>query len=75
MFWAVVWGLGIILLIAPESASFVTQQLRVPRVIDFYVILGIMFFSIITFLNYATVKKNELRIEELVRKVALKRRK
>jgi len=71
IFWIAVWSCGVLLLILPESTSLITQKLAVPRVIDFYLIVGLMFFSIITFFNYRTVKMNEAKIEELVRKVAL----
>jgi hypothetical protein len=70
-FWACVWSFGILLLVFPQSSSRITQTLNVPRVIDFYLILGLMFFSIITFLNYLAVKRNENRIEDLVRRLAL----
>jgi hypothetical protein len=71
----VVWSFGAILLLLPESMSTLTQRLAVPRVVDFYLIVGLMFFSIITFLNYKTVKLNEKKIEDLVRQVALRKRK
>jgi hypothetical protein len=75
LFWIVIWVFGALLLAFPESTSLLTQTLQVARTIDFYLIVGLMFFSVICFLNYATVKRNEQRMEELVRQVALKRRK
>jgi hypothetical protein len=70
-----VWAFSIVLMIFPQSASVLTQQvLGVPRVIDFYLILGLLFFSLITFINYRTVKKNEQKIEELVRKIAIEKK-
>ncbi len=75
VFWAVVWGGGIVMLLFPETTSLLTQQLRVGRVLDFYLILGLMFFSILTFLSFATVRRTEARVEELVRKLALREKK
>jgi hypothetical protein len=75
LFWVVVWAFGLLLLLFPESASIITQRLKVARVTDFYLVLGLMFFSIITFLNYAKVKRTEDRVEQLVRSMALKRKK
>jgi hypothetical protein len=75
IFWACVWAVGIVLLVIPQTTSVLTQRLRVPRVIDFYLILGLMFFSIICFLSYAAVRRNEAKIEELVRSVAIERAK
>jgi hypothetical protein len=73
-FWVVVWLFGILLLLFPQTSSVITQTLAVPRVIDFYLILGLMFFSIISFLSYLTVKRNERKVEDLVRRLALERR-
>lgn len=74
-FWAAVWSAGIILLVFPQTSSIFTQQLGVTaRVIDFYLILGLMFFSVISFLSFITVKRNERRVEDLVRKLALQER-
>lgn len=74
-FWVAVWAFGILLLLFPQTSSRLTQTLGVSRVIDFYLILGLMVFSIITFLSYTTVKRNETRIEDLVRKIALQEKK
>ena len=71
IFWICVWSASILLLIFPQSSSRLAQTLAVPRVIDFYLILGLMFFSILCFLTYGAVKRNEKKIEDLVRKVAL----
>ncbi len=75
LFWVTVWLMGALMLLMPETTSLVTQKLKVARVIDFYLILGIMFFSIICFLSYNQVKRNEQKIEELVRKIALEKKK
>ncbi len=75
IFWMCVWAFSIVLMIFPQSASIITQQaLGVPRVIDFYLIMGLLFFSLITFINYRTVKKNEQKIEDLVRKIAVEKK-
>ena len=73
LFWVVVWGFGVMLMLFPQTSSLVTQTLKVPRIIDFYLITGLMFFSIITFFNYGTVRRNEAKIEELVRIIALQK--
>jgi len=74
IFWVVVWAAGGVLLAFPNSASLLTQQLHVARVTDFYLILGLMFFSVITFLNSTSTKRTEKRVEELVRKIAIKKK-
>jgi len=75
IFWAVVWGGGILMLLFPATTSLLTQQLKVGRVLDFYLILGLMFFSIITFMSFATARKTEARVEALVRRLALSEKK
>ena len=71
IFWICVWSASIVLIIFPQSSSKLAQTLTVPRVIDFYFIIGLMFFSILCFLTYGTVKRNEKKIEDLVRKMAI----
>ena len=73
-FWVVVWAFGAILLLFPQSASDLTEKLTVARVIDFYLILGLMFFSIICFINFATVRRTEQKVEDLVRQIALQKK-
>jgi hypothetical protein len=74
-FWITVWSLGILLMLFPQTSSFITQRLTVPRVIDFYLIIGLMFFSIITFLNYVAMQRTQRKVEDLVRELARKKRK
>jgi hypothetical protein len=74
IFWIVVWAGGGTLVLLPENITILTQKLTIVRVLDFYMIIGLLFFSSICFFNYASVKKNEARIEELVRKVALRKK-
>ncbi len=71
VFWVVVWSAGALLLVIPQSISALTQRISVARVIDFYLILGLMFFSIVCFVTYAAVKRNEAKIEDLVRRLAI----
>ena len=75
IFWVAIWLIGIILLVMPETSSVITERLAVPRVLDFYLVLGLMCFSILCFFSFANVKRNEQKIEELVRKLALEKRK
>ena len=75
IFWIVVWFIGGLLLIFPQNISFLTQQISVARVLDFYLIVGLMFFSAICFFSFAAVKRTESKVEELVRQMALRRKK
>jgi hypothetical protein len=73
-FWIVVWAFGGLLLAFPESASVLTQRLHVARTLDFYLIMGLMFFSVIAFLNFRTASRTEAKVEELVRRLALEKK-
>ncbi len=75
VFWVAVWAIGAILLAIPETLNSVIQQFTVARVIDFYLIVGLMFFSAVCFFSFAAVKRTENKVEDLVRQLALKRRK
>jgi hypothetical protein len=75
IFWAAVWVVAALLVGFPDTFSRITQTLKFARITDLYVAMAIMFFGIITFLNYAKVQKQERKIEELVRATAIKRRK
>lgn len=70
--WSTVWIIGILMLLVPEPFSRVVQELKFARATDFYLTTGLMFFAMITFLNYALVKRQERRMEDLVRAEALR---
>lgn len=75
IFWTVVWAVGAVLLLTPNLANKLIPKLQVVRVLDLYLIVGLIFFSAVCFFTYAAVKRTENKVEELVRQVALKRRK
>ena len=72
-FWICVWIISFSLVIFPESSSFITQELGVTRVIDFYLILGLMFFAVISFFTFSEMRKLKKKLEELVQVIAKKK--
>jgi hypothetical protein len=75
IFWMAIWLLAAVLLLIPNLANVIIPKLQVVRVLDLYLIVGLLFFSAVCFFSYAAVKRTESKVEELVRQVALKRRK
>ena len=75
VFWIAVWGIAAVLLLIPGLASEIIPKLQVVRLLDLYVIAGLLVFSAVCFFSYASVKRTENKVEELVRQLALKRRK
>ena len=73
VFWVVVWAVGGVLVLFPNTTGVFLQQFHVARVIDFYLILGLMFFSAICFINFVTTRRTEEKVEELVRKIAIRK--
>jgi hypothetical protein len=75
IFWTCIWVGGSVLLIFPETVQGITEQLEFARTSDLYFTIALMFFGAITFLNYANVKRQERKVEDLVRSAALRKRK
>lgn len=71
--WLLIWIGFMILAIFPETVYGVMESLKIERTVDFFVISGFLIFSVILFRNYAIAKKNEKRIEQIVRKFAIEK--
>lgn len=72
IFWAILWVIIAITSMMPESLQKVTSALDVSRPFDLIVLLGFVLLTLLTFLNYLQNKKNQRKVEELVRRIALK---
>ncbi|MFH1510124.1 MAG: DUF2304 domain-containing protein [Candidatus Woesearchaeota archaeon] len=72
-FWFVLWLGFIIVSIVPTVLDFfIGDVLNMARRLDFFIIIGFMVLVGVSFYNYRSTKRVEKRIEEVVRKVALK---
>ena len=72
IFWFGAWCAFLVLAIFPTSMDFfISGVLDFNRRIDFFIIAGFMFLIGITFHIYTIVRKNQKRIEKIVRKVAI----
>lgn len=73
--WMVIWAAFLIATFYPQSLYGVMETLTIERTVDFFVIAGFMFFTVVIFYIYLTVKNVERAVDQVVRKVALDRAK
>lgn len=69
--WIVIWCGFLIATFFPSTLYGLMEELSIQRTVDFFVIGGFMFFSVIIFYLFSIIKMLERRIEELVRDVAV----
>lgn len=71
-FWLILWVGFMILTLFPKILESISQLLFFARVMDLLMILAFMILAFLGFQNYICNRKMEKKIEELVRKEALK---
>jgi len=69
----VLWALFIIVTIIPGSLDFFVKNLKLYRTMDLFIILGFMFLIGAVFYTYTIVRKNQKKLESIVRKVAIEK--
>lgn len=73
LIWILVWSFFLVMVIFPQTIYGLMETLEIERTVDFFVIGGFLFFSIVLFYLYVIVKKCQRRIEYLIRKIALQK--
>ncbi len=74
IFWIFIWAVFIFISVVPGSLDFlVTDLIGLSRPLDFFIIAGFMFLIGSMFYIYTIVRKNQNKIEEMVRKIAIKK--
>jgi hypothetical protein len=71
LIWLGVWAGALFLMSFPKTFYGIMEVLQIDRTADFIVLLGFTFFSVIIFYLYTLVKKNNYKIEQLVRQLAM----
>ena len=71
--WMAVWLGTLVLVIFPSTIYGVMETLKIERTVDFFVICGFLFFSVVIFYLYNAVKQMQRKMEKLVREVAIKK--
>ena len=75
VFWSVIWLLFVYLVLFPYTLAFVAQSLNLVRVMDLFTIAGIMFLIVLTFYSYMMNVHTRRKLEQVVRALALRKKK
>ncbi|MGV8169072.1 MAG: DUF2304 domain-containing protein [Candidatus Nanoarchaeia archaeon] len=70
--WMAVWLGALFVVSFPKTLYGIMEALKIQRTADFLTLLGFAFFAVITFYLYIIVKKNNRKMELLVRELAMK---
>lgn len=71
LFWVIVW-LGLIFTtLFPKTVNVLIQELGIARAMDFFMILGFMFLTILGFYNYTIINKLRKKLKKIVQDEAL----
>jgi hypothetical protein len=73
--WIIMWALFLIVTVWPQILNPIVASLSLARTMDFFIILGFMFLIGALFYTYTIVRKNQNRLEEIVRKIAIEKKK
>ena len=71
-FWLILWLMFIYVTIFPTSLNFIVKTMDFTRAFDLLVVIGFLFMISLGTYNYLNGKNNKKKIEEIVRKIALK---
>ena len=73
-FWFLFSSAFIVVTLLPQVLDPVLSTLSIARTLDFFIIVGFLFLIFVTFYTYTIVRKNQKKLEEVVRKVALRKK-
>lgn len=71
--WSVLWAFAIVGIIFPEIFRKFSMTFLVTRVFDMMVVGGFLVVITLVSISYLRVRRNEKKLEELVRKLSLKK--
>ena len=73
--WMVLMVIFIIITIVPGVVDPLVKTLNISRTMDFYIIAVFIFLIFSNYYTYGQMRKNQKKIEQIVREVAIKRAK
>ena len=73
-FWFIFWSAFVIVTLFPQILDPVLTTLNIGRALDFFIIAGFLFMIFVIFYTYTIVRKNQKKLEEVVRNIAIKRK-
>lgn len=72
IFWLVLWVLFVIVTIFPNILDPIVEVFSFARTLDLFIIIGFLFLTGIAFYMYAITRKNQNKIEQIIRNAAFK---
>jgi len=72
--WLGIWVLFLVVSVFSPFFEPVVEALGFVRTLDFLIILGFMFLIGITFYTYTLVRRNQHRLENIVRRMAMEKK-
>ena len=72
--WIIIWILFMIGSLIPNALDPFFKKLNFARRLDVYVVAGFLFLIGITFYNYTIARRNQKKIERIVRKIAFNKK-
>jgi len=73
-FWLILWAVFLIVTLFPGLLDPILKSLSIARALDFFIIIGFLFLVGMIFYTYTIVRKNQKKLEEVVRNIAVKRK-
>jgi len=73
--WVCVWLFFLIMIMLPKTIYGLMETLKIERTADFFVVGGFLFFSLVIFYLFVTLKSMQKKIEKIVRVIAMKGKK
>src|SRR3989344_6191105 len=73
-FWLILWAVFLIVTLFPGLLDPILKSLSIARTLDFFIIIGFLFLVGMIFYTYTIVRKNQKKLEEVVRNIAVKRK-
>ena len=75
VFWMTSWILFLILVLSPTSLDLLIKNwLSFSRRLDFFIVVGFMFLTGLTFYLYTLVRKTQNKLDKLVSKIAIEKK-
>ncbi len=74
-FWTIMALLFMIVSLFPQVLDPIVKSLNLTRTMDFFIILGFMFLIAAVFYSYKVTRATQRRLEEVVRIIALQKKK
>ena len=73
-FWFAFCAVFVVITLFPQLLDPLLSTLNISRTLDFFIIAGFLFMIFVLFYTYTIVRKNQKKLEEVVRSIAMKRR-